>query len=207
MARNEDTENDFEPRHRILGAIVLVSLGFIVFSIVLNEQPQQVSPDDKQVGVTPDTRVVVTPVPSPQSQADTKPMTSIKPAPKVINNPLAPKTAPAPAAKPPAPTVAEKVTGTEPVITTTSKPKTTSKSSAGRWTVQVGTFTNPANARRLSKKLEQQKYQVTLKVIALKQGRAVRVRVGPFDTRAGATRARDTIRKKNGIEGVVLALN
>ena len=207
MARNEDTENDFEPRHRILGAIVLVSLGFIVFSIVLHEQPQQLSPEDKQVGVTPDTRVVVTPVPSPQVRPDTKPTVSVKPAPKVIDNPLAPKPVPESTAKPAAPTAAEKVTRAEPLIATTSKPKTTSKSSGGRWTVQVGTFADPANARRLGKKLEQQKYQVTLKVIALKQGRAVRVRVGPFDTRAGATRARDTIRKKNGIEGVVLALN
>lgn len=207
MARNEDTEYDFEPRHRILGAIVLVSLGFIVFSIVLNEQPQQLGPEDKQVGVTPDTRVVVTPVPSPQARPDAEPVASIKPVPKVINNPLAPKPAPESTAKPPAPTAVEKVTGAEPEITTTSKSKTTSKNAAGRWTVQVGTFADPANARRLSKKLEQQKYQVTLKVIALKQGRAVRVRVGPFDTRAGATRARDTIRKKNGIEGVVLALN
>jgi DedD protein len=207
MARNEQTEYDFEPRHRILGAIVLVSLGFIVFSIVLNEQPQQLSPEDKQVGVTPDTRVVVTPVPSPQAQPDTKPMVSIKPVPKVIDNPLAPKPEPEPGAKSPAPKAVETVTNAEPAITTTLKPKSTSKSSGGRWTVQVGTFADPANARRLSKKLEQQKYQVTLKVVALKQGRAVRVRVGPFDSRASATRARDIIRKNNGINGVVLALN
>lgn len=71
--------------------------------------------------------------------------------------------------------------------------------------VQVGTFSNPANARRLSEKLKNQKYRVVMKVVALKSGRAVRVRVGPFRSKQGAADARDRINKKNGIKGVVLA--
>ncbi len=200
-------ESDFEPRHRILGAIVLVSLGFILFSVVLHEQPQQISPDEKQIAMKPDTRVVVTPMPSPQAQ--TKPVSVVKSAPKVIINPLAKKPVTESATKSASPTPEKKAIKVDPIPAkkaTVTPPKTVSKSTAQRWTVQVGTFSKPANARRLSEKLEQQKYKVTLKVVELKSGRAVRVRVGPFESKASATKARDTIRKKNGIEGVVLAL-
>ncbi|MCG6975618.1 MAG: SPOR domain-containing protein [Acidiferrobacterales bacterium] len=200
----QENDNDFEPRHRILGAVVLVSLAFILFSVVLHEQPQLLGPDDKQVAVTPDTKVVVTPVPSPQAS------TGLKSVPKVVNNPLAPKasispdTAPAPSSVAPAKPVAKAEPEPKAPSSTATKPNTEKPVVQGNWMVQVGTFSDPANARRLRTKLEAQKYQVSLKVIAIKSGQAVRVRVGPFASRDSATRARDSINTKHGIKGVVL---
>lgn len=206
MAKDNDSEQDFESRYRILGAIVLVTLAFIVFSVVLKEQPQQLNSDQKQTAVAPDTRVVVTPIPSTRtaSGTPTSPVASIPSKPRIIDNPLAPETKPAPKPKP----VPRAEIKPKPVSTSTPVPavKAPAKPTGDRWTVQVGTFANLENARRLRARLQKQKYQVTLKTISINSGRAVRVRVGPFGSKADAVRARDRIRKNNGIDGVVLAM-
>jgi DedD protein len=198
----KEQESDFEPRHRILGAVILVSIAFIVFSVILNEQPQQLDPGDKAVGTEPDTRIVVTPVPSPQARSQDRPAT------RVVANPLAQRqpAKPEPLTQE---TVKVEPQKPEPVETAAvAKPEPSAPVSAAakeKWLVQVGTFANPENARRLRSKLEAQKYQVSLKVVTIQSGQAVRVRVGPYSSKAGAERARDTINKKNGIKGVVLA--
>ncbi|MEE8388917.1 MAG: SPOR domain-containing protein [Acidiferrobacterales bacterium] len=204
MPRQQGTETDFEPRHRILGAIVLVALGFILFSVVLQEQPQRVDSGDKAVAVAPATRVVVMPVPTPVARAPLPVKT------KVVANPLAPKQliklpADAPAqTEQPAP-VKPAVARATPLKKTSSPTRKIASAGSKQWMVQVGTFSDPANARRLSKKLKLQKYRVVTKVIAIKGGRAVRVRVGPYPSWKSAATARDRINKKNGIKGVVLA--
>lgn len=204
MTRRRETGSEFEPRHRILGAVVLVALGFILFSVVLNEQPQRLGPDEKVVAVAPDTRVVITSV--PRAKATLVVQT------RVVDNPLAPRhlaekhdlaTVPAKPDRiePSQPVVAKAA----PVRKVVQSAKKIAKAGGKRWMVQVGTFSNPANARRLGEKLKNQKYRVVMKVVALKKGRAVRVRVGPFNNIQSATDARDRINKKNGIKGVVLA--
>lgn len=206
MARQQETETDFEPRHRILGAIVLVALGFILFSVVLHEQPQRLDPGDKTAAVAPDTRVVVMPVPMPVARAPVPVKT------KVVANPLVPEHRVRLPADVPAKTgqpvpVKPAVATAAPSKKTISPSRKIAKTSGKQWMVQVGTFSDPANARRLSKKLKSQKYQVVTKVVAIKSGRAVRVRVGPYPSWQSAAAARDRINKKNGIKGVVLAQN
>jgi DedD protein len=205
MAGRQEAETEFEPRHRILGAVILVTLGFIMFSVVLNEQPQRLDPEAKAMAVAPDTRVVVTPVPQ------AKPVPAVQP--KVVDNPLAPKhlvkkpVVPEPVPDEPmaAETARPVVVKTVPARKATKPAKKTAKASGKRWMVQVGTFSDPANARRLSNKLKSQQYRVVMKVVALKNSSAVRVRVGPFKSKQSAATARDRINKKNGIKGVVLA--
>ena len=201
----QEQESDFEPRHRILGAVILVSIAFIVFSIVLNEKPQQLQPADKLSGAEPDTRVVVTPIPSPQAHTPERPQT------RVIDNPLAPKAVAQPEREAaPAETEAVKLEPEKPqsvereAVPAVSEPGTPAVTGE-QWLVQVGTFADPENARRLRAKLEAQSYQVTLKVVKIQSGTAVRVRVGPFASKIVAERARDAINRKNGIKGVVLA--
>ena len=202
MQRRQQTETGFEPRHRILGAIVLVALGFVFFSFVLNEQPQRLDREQKVATAAPDTRVVVIPIPK------AKPVMAMQT--RAVDNPLVPgylKEKPEPASvKPirkttPKPVVAKAAH----VKKVTAPAKRINKPRGKQWMVQVGTFSNPANARRLGAKLKNQKYRVVVKVVALKNGRAVRVRVGPFNNKQSAADARDRINKKNGIKGVVLA--
>lgn len=209
MASRQEADTEFEPRHRILGAIVLVAIGFILFSVVLNEQPQRLDPGEKTVAVEPHTRVVVTPVPTPNVVEPRSAKTRVKT--KAVTNPLAPKhlekktvkTSDPVWVKPVKPVVAKAA----PVKKSIPATKKSTTISGKHWMVQVGTFSDPANARRLSEKLKSQQYQVVTKVITLKDGSAVRVRVGPYTSLKSATTARDRIKTKNGIKGVVLAQN
>jgi len=212
MASRQEAETDFEPRHRILGAIVLVALGFILFSVVLNEKPQRFDPDEKTAAAEPYNRVVVTTVPPQKVVAPLPAKNQVKT--KAVANPLAPKSRPRKTVKiedadRPAPVkpVVAKSAKVGPVKKSIPVAKKVNTVGGKLWMVQVGTFSDPANARRLDKKLTSQKYQVVTKVVTLKGGRAVRVRVGPYSSRKSATTARDRIKTKNGIKGVVLAQN
>jgi DedD protein len=208
MTSRQEAETEFEPRHRILGAIVLVAIGFILFSVVLNEQPQRLDPGEKTVAVEPHTRVVVTPV------ATRKVVAPLPVKTKAVANPLAPKhlekktakTAISTQSTPVKPVVAKSAKAA-PVKKPTPAAKKSTPISGKHWMVQVGTFSDPANAQRLSKKLTSQQYRVVTKVVTLNGGRAVRVRVGPYTSLKSATTARDRIKTKNGIKGVVLAQN
>lgn len=212
MARRQQPATEFEPRHRILGAIVLVTLGFILFSVVLSEQPQRLDADQKTASAAPDIRVVVTQVPT--SGAVTSRPLATPVTVKAVNNPLAPKhlvnttqSAPTKATKMlvPKPVVVKAAPAKKSVVKSTRPAKKIAAVNHKKWMVQVGTFSDPANARRLKKKLQSQQYRVVTKVVALNSGSAVRVRVGPYSSRQVAINARDRINRKNGIKGVVLA--
>jgi DedD protein len=71
--------------------------------------------------------------------------------------------------------------------------------------VQVGTFSNTANATRLEKMLRAQGQPVLSERVSLGGNNAVRLRVGPFRDRAAALKARERINKDVGVKGVVLA--
>ncbi len=206
-----EAESEFEPRHRILGAIILVTLGFIVFSVVLNERPRRLSPEEKQSRLEPNTRVVVTDVPLPRTRSmETRPVAAVtrpsepsgpqhriagatvtKPKQVAISIPSANKPESDPKHKP-----LTRKQKSEPAVI---------KASGKQWMIQVGTFADSGNAKRLSKMLMAQHYRVVLKPVSIKEGRAIRVRVGPYADKASAKMARDRIQQKMGIEGVVLA--
>lgn len=210
MARRKETVNEFEPRHRILGAIVLVTLGFVVFSVLLSDQPRRLGINEKTVSASPDIRVVVTQIPTPDANASRPKIVHVTT--KAVNNPLAPKNLTrtvAPVApkevKFVAPVSPRVVTKTTPTVTHKPATKKIAKLIIKKWMVQVGTFSDPANARRLRKKLQSQQYRVVTKTISLDSGTATRIRVGPYVSRQVATQARNRIDQKNGIKGVVLA--
>ena len=211
MVRRQQTITEFEPRHRILGAIVLVTFGFILFSVVLSEQPQRLDTDEKSVSAA-DMRVVVTQIPVSGATVS-NPVAMPVPV-KAVNNPLAPGhlvklTQPA-STKATKMVVHESVVvkaapAKKSVVKSTRSAKKIAAVNRKNWMVQVGTFSNPANARRLKKKLQSQHYRVVTKVVTLESGSAVRVQVVPYTSRQIAINARDHINRKNGIKGVVLA--
>lgn len=210
MVRKHDAESEFEPRHRILGAIILVTLGFIVFSVVLNERPRRLSPEEKQSRLEPNTRIVVTDVPLPKTRSEIRPVAAVmrpsepsepqhriakvtvkKPKPVAISIPSVNKPKSDPQHTP-----LTRKQKSEPAVV---------RASGKQWMIQVGTFADSGNAKRLSKMLMAQHYRVVLKPVSIKEGRAIRVRVGPYADKASAKTARDRIQQKMGIEGVVLA--
>lgn len=178
----KDSAPDFDPRHRILGAIVVIGLAVVAIPMVLSEAPPAGGPAAPRVAIEePEQvhRVVVTPV---------APLTAGTKAPA----------APAPAASAPEPEP-------EPVAPRAAAAAPAAAAPESGWVVQVGTFANEANARRLEQKLQAGGESTLTERVRLDSGEAVRLRVGPFAEREAAQQALARIRKEVGLKGVVLA--
>lgn len=181
---NPKRDPEFEPRNRIVGAIALVAVGVLLLSVILSEQPQMRA-TDAPPAADPNTRVVVTEMPSPPPSPKT-PGVSVRPAaqPPVIKRAAIPRETAAPKPKP--------------------KPKTVVKPRA-KWLVQVGIFSEPANARRLRDRLKGLKYSATLRSARLNDKRVTKVLVGPYVSRDKARDAKAAIQRKTGLRGVVVS--
>lgn len=66
---------------------------------------------------------------------------------------------------------------------------------AGRFIVQVGAFADAARAREVRLRVERTGLKTYTHVAKTKDGERIRVRVGPFDSRAEADKAADKIKK------------
>lgn len=180
----KDSAPEFDPRHRILGAIVVTGLAVVFIPMILSEAPKPAGPGAQRMAIEetlpePATRVVVTPVAPPEARSD--PVASAagaEPPPAAAPEPAPPKPPAAAAAAPPA-------------------------APESGWVVQVGTFANAANARRLEQQLRAGGESILTERVRLDGGEAVRVRVGPFARREQALEARARIRKEVGLQGDV----
>src|SRR3989344_3323667 len=200
MADRDDARPVFNPKHRIVGAIVLVALVVIFVPMILDER--EPPPELKGVrealprtGIS-ETRVVVTPVPgsevkpmeNSEAAKDTLPSVESKTAPEIKS--VAPTEKPVMVKKP------------EPAPEKTAKPASESKIDDG-WMVQVGTFSNTQNALRLRDKLKGLGHSVHADSVTVGGKKPWRMRVAPFAGRARADKAQAQIRKETGVAGVV----
>lgn len=181
-----DSRN-FDPKHRIIGAVIVVSLAVIFVPMILDrrEAPAELTSVDKvsaPAAEAGERKVVVTPVRPELPRATPRAEKS--------------STAPSPSASP-APPAAVARAPVKP-----AEPKSTVKNG---WVVQVGTFTNSTNATRLEEQLKKHGHTVRVERVALDRGNAVRLRVGPFRDKPLAVKAQGQIQKQVGVQGVVLA--
>lgn len=141
------------------------------------------------------------PEPKPVPKPETKP--EPKPAPKPEVKPEAkpePKPAPKPAETKPEPKPVPKPTETKPA----PKP-TEAAADNGRFVVQVGAYLEVQAARDARQKLESMGYKTYTQVIESDTGRRIRVRVGPYPTKAEADKIATRI-KSSGMQAAVLLL-
>jgi len=198
-----ESGQDFDPKHRIVGAIIVVALAVIFIPMILSdresstERPdaQPIAPDNSSV--EPPNKVAVTKLTPPAAADD-----ATKRAPAETSS--ADK---APAANPTAENAEAKSPTATPKTATASASsrKTDAKPPSGGWVVQVGTFSNTSNASRLEQKLRAEGQPVLTERVDVGGSSAVRLRVGPFRDRAAALKARERINKDVGVKGVVLA--
>lgn len=197
-----ESGQDFDPKHRIVGAIVVVVLAVIFIPMILSnrESPadrpdaQAVAPgesgsEQNKVAVTklspPETKEELTEAAAPATpQTGKTGVTS--PAPESADPKASAATSPASPTKAPAAAV-------------------DTKHPTSGWVVQVGTFSNSANAARLEQKLRARGQPLLVERISLGGNEAVRLRVGPFHDRAAALKAQQRINREVGVKGVVLA--
>ena len=227
MTRASDRESSYSPKHRIVGAIILVSLAVIFLPIILN--PEQPPPRPKDA-----TRL--NEIPKPETQVFRMPAASLD---QVGSSESSQDMAASPAdatrseersgTATPSTSVAKattherdreharKDTDTQTTVGTTVDRSTQQETQVSKsvdnaaaakkaegWVVQVGTFSDSENAKRLQDRLQQSGFLVNLQSVDLKGRKVVRVRVGPYRQRRVAMDALSKIEKEVGLEGVVL---
>jgi len=215
-------------KHRLIGAAVLVLAGVIGFPLLFDNQPRPISvdipieiPDKNKVkplvvpaapaqpvaaASTPAKPVVVAPTPLPAQVPEVLPVEKPpkpavtaaeipavvkKPEPKPVETPTAAK--PVESAKAKALLEGKDVVAKEPTA------------ADGRFVVQVGAFADVTKAREVRLKVEKAGLKTYTQVVETKDGRRIRVRVGPFAGRAEADQAAEKI-KKLDLSAAVLTL-
>lgn len=220
-------------RHRLVGATVLVLLGVIGFPLLFDKQPRPVALD-LPIDIPDKNKAKPLAIPTPAPAASEPLATSAPSAPAVpASEAAAPVAVPAPAPAPvaaPAPVVASKpepkaavtpASAAMPASKTApnaadaakaqalldGKPTTDKKPEVaeGRFVVQVGAFTDVTRAREARLKLEHAGLKTYTQVVQTGEVRKIRVRVGPFPTKAEADKAAAKI-KKHDLPAAILTL-
>jgi len=194
-------------RHRLIGAGVLVLIGIIGFPLLFDTQPRPIAVD---IPIEIPDRNKVKPLAAPAQPAAQAPAAS-----GVVTAPAMARAAPAEAApqakaepKPkPEPKPEPKAEARpEPKLAgkTESKADDGTKARAllegkavaaeGRFVVQVGAFSDAAKAREARLKVERAGLKTYTHVAETKDGKRIRVRVGPFGSRTEADKAADKIK-------------
>lgn len=221
--------------HRLLGAAVLVLAGVVGFPVLFDRQPRPIPvdtpieiPDRNKVAPlsipAPAARTeVLTESASPSSSnpalaaasapapadksatasdaAEEVVLTPAKPA-SAASKDIAPKAAPVPAVSASKPGKAASASGASAAAAPTETKPTLAE---GRYVVQVGAFAEAPRAREARLKVEAAGIKTYTQVVETKDGRRIRVRVGPFAGKTEADKAAETIRKL-GLSAAILTL-
>ncbi len=245
-------------RQRLVGAIVLVSIGIIAFPLLFETQPRPIPvdipitiPDRDQAtplvlppragasdagapagdagagpapiaqapapapAVTPaptQTPPAPAPTPKPEARAEprpaTPPKTEVKPAPAPARAAAsAPATGRATTPRPSAANAeAERARALlEGRDTQVAAAKPAPDPANARFIVQVGAYSGEASAREARQKVERLGHKTYTQVVQTASGPRIRVRVGPFGSRAEADRAASSL-KAAGVSAAVMTL-
>jgi cell division septation protein DedD len=209
-------------KQRLIGAIVLVALA-VIFVPMLLKGPDVKEPDAAQVPLsmpaTPgedyETRELPLAAPGTAPAGGVLGLTPAEPealpppeaATPIAGNASAPApVAPASVAKPAAATVSADAA---PSFAEAAKPAEAEAPApvraAGKFMVNIGSFSNTANANALVAKLRAKQLPVLADKVTLASGAAMRVRVGPYADRATAEAARLRAEEVTGAPGKVVA--
>ena len=209
-------------RHRLIGAAVLVLAGVVGFPLLFDTQPRPVAVD---IPIEIPDRNKVKPLALPRAEpaAPAAAATPPAPAPAVA---VAEPPAPAPTPKSEEKTAGVQVPSVSPAIKTEAKPEPKADDGAkarsllegkppeesaaavaaeGRFVVQVGAFADPVKARETRQRVEKAGLKTYTHVAETKDGKRIRVRVGPFANRAQADNAAEKI-KGLDLPAVILTL-
>ena len=247
---------EYDPRHRLTGAVVLILLAIILLPMLLSKSPDdqgqeaepvvmEVTKEGKKVFVSrissvdpakpaavPEAKKPAEKVSSSEdkktdkveksdqdSSALFKPMSHTTATKKTSTKKTSTKTSTAKTstAKPSASkTKSTTVSSSKPVVkkttsktsTSTSKPTVAKKSStaavSGAWILQVGVFSQPANASKKVSELKKKGFNAKSGKVKTSKGVATKVWIGPFKDRASAEKMQDRLQHKTRQRGMVV---
>ncbi|MDQ7745393.1 SPOR domain-containing protein [Hydrogenophaga pseudoflava] len=193
-------------RHRLIGAAVLVLVGVLGFPLLFDTQPRPIAVDvpieipsrntpaapapKSEPAVTRPAPVATAPVTTADSLAAREeviePKVEAKPADKPVEKPSDKPSGEKPPAEKPS---ADKALAEKATEKPAEKPSDKATTGNERIVVQVGAFSEVERAREARLKLERAGLKTYTHVAETPQGRRIRVRLGPFATRAEAEKA------------------
>ncbi len=206
-------------RRRLVGMVVLVGAGVVGFPWLFETQPRPMSTDVQVVSAVSSRSGVSPPSgPVPTIVAVTPPAPRVRP---VIDEPapvLAAKPSPAAsqmsrssvsAASSPVAAVLDR-TAAKPTPKPSVKPapapsKPAAVDVATRYVIQIGAFAEGTAAHEVRMKAERAGIKTYTQVVTTESGKKVRVRIGPYASKAEADKAMVTL-KKAGLSGALLTL-
>lgn len=194
---------DTRLKQRLVGAIVLVALAVIFIPMIL-QPPEQVQSPSTDIPPQPAGDFkdrLATPMPAPAPLPDQPPR-------QVVAPPTATTSAPIPAApstvapQVEAPPAAAEMSNAEAVVPVPDKtPAPAAK--LGAWVVQVGVFSQEANAQALAKTLRGKGHVAFVERFAGKTSPSFRVRLGPFKDRAAAEALQARLKREDRLAAMV----
>ncbi len=213
MARSisdEEIKLRGKARRRLVGAIALVAIVTAFLPMVLDNQPKPLKQDIAIDIPKPESggfSAPIMPPPAPPAVSQDAVMTPPKAA---VMLPVPAKAPETPAAiEPPqpesAPKAEAKATPKPAAAADKSAPKAAATHSAKEgFVVQLGAFSQAANAKQLQTKLKDADIKSFTDVLKTASGEKIRVRAGPFASREEAEKAQAKL-KKMGLKGNVVS--
>lgn len=199
-------------KHRLIGSAALVLIGVIGFPILFDQQPRPV-PVDIPIDIPERAKAPAVALPAPAAEPIIEekeapaPVVAASSASKTIAEAAPAKAAPVSPASP-APTPSAAPAPVAVAVDEAAKPKAllegreppapaqaAAAPAAGRYVVQVGAFAEAGRAQEVRGKLERAGLKTYTHVADTKDGRRIRVRVGPFADKAEASKAAAKIKQ------------
>lgn len=199
-------------RRRLVGAIALVLLSVIVLPMVFDPEPRPNAPlvnvripsEDgskftpkaamKPAEAEPVPAAAPAPEPSPPAPVAEPPKAAEAPAPKPVPKPfekVATKAVDKPAEKPAEKVAVDKPAAKAPERAAPAPTPTAPVATGEKFMVQVGAFATPDKVREVTGQLKEAKLPHYTETIATSKGEVTRVRLGPFNSKEAAEKARD----------------
>ena len=211
MAKNDDRDTQFNPKHRIVGAVIIVALAVILVPMILQKGPDDKDDKTLQLSKIPDkdTKVFIAKVDKPKLAGSQIKPNADKPvsmaAKKDSGKPQTDTQKKASALGTSNTVKTVKKTNDKSNNTVAKKASSTNLDAKKKWLIQVGTFADKINADRVSARLKQAGYKVDMANIELENKTAVRIRVGPFNKKESAKKNLARVNRVVGVKGIVIA--
>ena len=210
---DEELQLKKRARRRLVGAVALVLLIVVFLPMILDSEPKPLNqdiaitippipkPDSAPQMPTPAPAVAAAPA-TPHIAGMPEAAPAVQPSPAVERKPEVPKSeSPKPDGKAEAKPESRAIA--KPAPKREVKPAPPSHAAAGDevFVVQLGAFSNAANAKALQKKLQDNKFKAYTELVRNAGGDRTRVRVGPYASRDAAEKARDRMKSMKLIIG------
>jgi DedD protein len=215
---------DYDPRQRLTGAVVLILLAIVLLPMLLNKTPDpqvaekadtvvmEVTKEGKKVFVSRISSITEKDVTEVQQQKNgpeakkSDPKENAKQSSALIKPMSKTPAKPATATKSNDKTGAKKSTTAQPVKKQPAIIK--SKATAvGGWIVQVGVFSQSANASKKVSELKKKGFAASSGKVKSPKGTVTKVWIGPFKDRKTAEKMQDRLHHKTRQRGIVVKNN